>query len=236
MGLNNFVGGRGFSLGKFSKNLNTVSQYGALKNFKEPIFKLVKSRAAAIQGGRFKSMEAMHHLQSEQKPSYAEKKMISSVLKRLENVPNRAIEKISRKEVIDRALKNENIEAKGSTGVRTTVGYQSSEKEKKIAEEKAIEKKLAEEKLTAKEKEEIKEKINAKNRSFKAPLSIRINRAHSEFNQDLGGLTAKQAIRIKERVEKTQKRLKNLTGVSGPVSQIPPGAATSAPHQRINFN
>jgi len=231
MGLNNFVGGRNFTLGKFSKNLGSVSQYGALKNFKAPMLKIVKSRLAAIQGGRFKSAEAMHHLVSDQKPTFAEKKAISGVLKRLENVPTRAKESVSRKDIIDRALKNENTEAKQNTGMRVMAGEKSSDKEKKVADEKAVEAKLV-----AKEKADREGKAMG-DRSFKAPLNVRINRAHSGFNKDLSGLDSKQANRIMTRVSTTQNRLKNMSGVSGPTSQTPPGASTPpTPIQRISFN
>jgi len=232
MGLNNFVGGRNFTLGKFNKNLNTVSQYGALKNFKAPILKIVKSRMAAIQGGRFKSAEAMHHLSSDQKPTFAEKKAISGVLKRLENVPTRATQSVSRKEIIVRALKNESMEGKQNTGIRAMAGEKNSEKEKKISEEKA-----AEAKLVAKEKAADRESKATSDRPFKAPLNIRINRAHSGFNKDLSDLDPKQANRIMARVSTAQNRLKNMSGVSGPVSQAPPGASTPpAPIKRISFN
>ena len=232
MGLNNFVGGRNFTLGKFSKNLGTVSQYGALKNFKAPILKIVKSRLAAIQGGRFKSAEAMHRLSSDQKPTFAEKKAISAVLKRLENTPTRATESVSRKDIIDRALKNENTEEKQNTGMRVMAGEKSSDKEKKSADEKA-----AEVKLVAKEKAADRESKATGDRPFKAPLNVRINRAHSGFNKDLSDLDPKQANRIMARVSTAQNRLKNMSGVSGPASQTPPGGSTPpAPVERISFN
>lgn len=216
MGLNNFVGGRNFTLGKFSKNLNTVSQYGALKNFKAPILKIVKSRMAAIQGGRFNSADALRHLSSDQKPNFAEKKAISEVLKRLENTPTRAAEPVSRSEIISRALKNEGMEEKQNTGMRIMTGDKNSEKEKG---------------------EGGKEKTAAKNLPSKAPLNVRINRAHSDFNKDLSDFDPKQANRIRARVSTAQTRLKSLSGVSGPVSQTPAAASPPpAPIKRISFN
>ncbi|MEI6528904.1 MAG: hypothetical protein WCN88_00670 [Candidatus Falkowbacteria bacterium] len=105
MGLNNLVGGRGFTLGKFTSNLNASTQSGALKNFRDPIRRVVEKNLSAIQGGRFKSAEAMRHLQRDEKLDYKAKRDVGRIFKQLEATPKAVEEKISRREVLDRALK-----------------------------------------------------------------------------------------------------------------------------------
>jgi len=105
MGLNNLVGGRGFTLGKFTNNFNSSATSGNLKKFKDPILKVVKEKASAIQGGRFKSTEVLNRLERQEKLGYEAKRDISRVLKRLETTPVKDTEKVSRREVIVRALK-----------------------------------------------------------------------------------------------------------------------------------
>jgi hypothetical protein len=111
MGLNNLVGGRGFSMGKFKNDFRSVSSYGNLKRMKDPILKLVKEKEAAIKFGNFKTTTALRHLQKDlpegQKLSYEAKKEITKVFKRLEEKPNTTIEKTSRQAVVDRALKTD---------------------------------------------------------------------------------------------------------------------------------
>jgi len=105
MGLNSLVGGRGFTLGKFTSNFNSSATSGNLKKFKDPILKAVKEKASVIQGGRFKSTEVLNRLERQEKLGYEAKRDIGRVLKRLETTPVKDNEKISRIEIIDRALK-----------------------------------------------------------------------------------------------------------------------------------
>lgn len=105
MALNNLVGGRGFTLGKFTSNLNSSAKFGALKNFREPIRRLVEKNLSAIQGGRFKSTEAMRHLQRDEKLDYKAKRDVGRIFKQLEATPIAVTEKVSRRDVLERALK-----------------------------------------------------------------------------------------------------------------------------------
>lgn len=73
----------------------------------------------------------------------------------------------------------------------------------------------------------------AKDRPEKAPIKVRINRADSEFNQEKV---------INNRVSALQDRLKEPTGVAGPMGKpTPPPAASSerttvAPHEHISLD
>ncbi len=107
MGLNNLVGGRGFTMGKFTSNFNSAASSGNLKKFKDPILKIVRTKATAIQGGRFNSAEALRRLSADEKLGHEAKRDIGRILKRLEAIPTQATPKITRKEIIDRALKTE---------------------------------------------------------------------------------------------------------------------------------
>ena len=197
MGLNNLVGGRGFTLGKFTSNLNASAKFGALKNFREPIRRVVEKNLSAIQGGRFNSAEAMRHLQRDEKLDYKAKRDVGRIFKQLEATPTAAEEKVSRREVLDRALKANDNGAKSE----------------------------------------------AKDRPVKVPLQLRINRADSEFNED----------KVKDnRVSALENRLKEASGVSGPMGKpLPPapikqesaggrpgdkGATPTEHHEHISFN
>lgn len=111
MGLNNLVGGRGFTIGKFKNDFRSVSSYGNLKRLKDPILKLVKEREAAIKFGNFKTTAALRHLQKDlpsgQKINYEAKKEITKVFKRLEEKPDTTIKKSSRQEIMTRTLKTD---------------------------------------------------------------------------------------------------------------------------------
>ncbi len=187
MGLNNLTGGRGFTLGKFTQNFKSVSDHGAMKNFRDPIQKMVAKNETAIREGRFKSAEALRKLQREEKLSYDVKRDLGRIFKRLETPAAEKNDRLERQAVLDKALKGNN------SGVKSP----------------------------------------AKDRPDKAPLQVRINRADSEFNKE----------KVKDnRVSALQERLKESTGVSGPMGKpTPPPAASEGPapevkHEHISFN
>lgn len=136
MGLNNLVGGRGFTVGRFKSNYGSVSASSSgLRKFKDPILKVLTAKQSAIQYGNFKSAEALRHLQrnlgDKEKLSFKDKLDISRVFKQLENKSNTTIEKISRKEIVDRALKAE------APAVKPVANDRPEKKEIKVRIEKA---------------------------------------------------------------------------------------------------
>jgi|GEM_PF-3074489 len=187
MGLNNLTGGRGFTLGKFTQNFNSAADHGAMKNFRDPIRKMVAKNETAIREGRFKSADALRKLQREEKLSYDVKRDVGRIFKRLETPAAKKDDRLERRAVLDKAMKG------NDTGVKPV----------------------------------------AKDRPDKEPIHVRTNVADSEFNKE----------KVKDnRVSALQERLKESTGVSGPMGKpTPPPAASEGhepevKHEHISFN
>ncbi|MFA5131288.1 MAG: hypothetical protein WC467_02575 [Patescibacteria group bacterium] len=131
MSLNNISGGSNFSLGKFRQNLGSATKFGALKNLRTPISKIIETSSAAIKGGRFKAADAMRRLQSESgqssvKLNYEAKRDVRRIFDRLEATPAQnekaEPEKISRREMLDRALKKKTQVGKPTMPGKPTMG------------------------------------------------------------------------------------------------------------------
>ncbi len=210
MSLNNISGGSNFSLGKFRQNLGAATKFGALKNLRAPISKIIEHNSAAIKGGRFKAAEAMRRLQSESgqssaKLNYEAKRDVRRIFDRLEAAPQEIEktepEKISRREILDRALKKKTQVGKPTMPGKQTMGAPA-------------------------------EKTASKNLS-----KTQINRADSDFNQNK--VKDNRASAIEERLT-TGTGVSGPSGPSqqpapDQVASTPP-ATSAIHHETINLN